>query len=553
MTSSASPVAGCGPSPWDRASLSIVVSLCAAKALVHLALVNQYGYHGDELYFIECGRRLAFGYVDHPPLIPWIARASDLLGGSLFALRIPAIGAGVGTMVFAALLVREWGGGWRAQLLTLLCLLGAPAHLRMAAMLDIPVVEVFLCTVAAYLVTRAVSRRERWTWVIAGAALGFAVLAKHSSLLWGGALVFGLVAARGPQALASRWPWLGAAVAGSLIVPNLVWEADHGWVMFEFMATARREVLAVQGRGLFAAGQLLYFHPLAAPVWIAGVVFAFTHRGRVALPFALLFLAMFLFLLVVGGKPYYLASAYPAVLAAGGIALERWLEGRAAAWRGLLASLMMTGAAFAALSLPLLRIETADSAIGALFGWVVPPMALTHDMHGMYGWEEHAATIERVYRSLPANERSRASILAGSYSQAAAVNVLGKEAIPRAVSGHMTYYLWGPEGGRGDVLIAYGVPRELLERHYGTCGESARIEAPRARPWDTDLPVYVCREPSGTMAELWPEVRRLGTAPLAPRPVGAAKRPARSERVEPARLRPLREIRSVESPSGLVP
>ena len=104
-----------------------------------------------------------------------------------------------------------------------------------------------------------------------------------------------------------------------------------------------------------------------------------------------------------------------------------------------------------------------------------------------------------------------------------------------------------PREGQVPVSCQRGVPRELLERHYGTCGESARIEAPRARPWDTDLPVYVCREPSGTMAELWPEVRRLGTAPLAPRPVGAAKHPARSERVEPARLRPLREIRSVEN------
>ncbi len=98
------------PPRWDRASLAVVVSLCAVKALLHLALVSRYGYHGDELYFLECGRHLAFGYVDHPPLIPWIARLADELGGSLLALRLPAIAAGTGAMVFAALLVREWGG-----------------------------------------------------------------------------------------------------------------------------------------------------------------------------------------------------------------------------------------------------------------------------------------------------------------------------------------------------------------------------------------------------------------------------------------------------------
>jgi hypothetical protein len=111
------------------------LGLCAVKAFVHLSLVNRYGYHGDELYFLECGRHLAFGYVDHPPLIPWIARLADAFGGTLVALRIPAIAAGVGTIACTALLVREWGGGCRPQLLALLCLLVAPAHLRMATML----------------------------------------------------------------------------------------------------------------------------------------------------------------------------------------------------------------------------------------------------------------------------------------------------------------------------------------------------------------------------------------------------------------------------------
>ncbi|MFN7942992.1 MAG: glycosyltransferase family 39 protein [Thermoanaerobaculia bacterium] len=496
--------------PWDRATVAWIIAFCALKALVHLSLVNRYGYHGDELYFLECGRHLAFGYVDHPPLIPWLARLADDLGGSLLALRLPAIAAGTGTMAFTALLVREWGGGRRAQLLALLCLLLAPAALRMAAMLDIPVVEVFLCTVAAYLVARARSRGERWTWVLAGGALGLAMLAKHSSLLWGGALAMGIVATQDRRALASRWPWIGAAVALLFFAPNLVWQADHGFATFEFMRTLRHEVLAEQGRGLFVAGQLLYFHPLAVPVWVSGLRFAFTRAGLAARPFALLFLAMFVFLLVTGGKPYYLASAYPAVLAAGAIALERRLATRATAWRALVASLAATGAGLALLTLPVLPIRTVDATIESVLGWAVPPMALTHDLHGMFGWEEHAATVERIYRSLPDEDRARASVLTGSYSQAAAVNRFRREAVPRAVSGNMTYYLWGPDGERGAVLIAYGLPREILDRHYRRCAETARIEAPLARPWDRDLPVYVCREPLGTMSDLWPDVRRFG-------------------------------------------
>jgi hypothetical protein len=394
---------------------------------------------------------LAFGYVDHPPLIPWMARVADELGGSLVALRVPAMAAGLGTMVLTALLVREWGGRWRAQLLALLCLSVAPAHLRLGAMLDIPVVEVFLCTLSAYLVARALSRHEKWSWVLAGCALGFAILAKHS---W-----------RAPRRAGTR---------------------------------------AVRGRSA------ALFPPHRGSGWSAGLVFAFTPRGSASRPFAVLFLVMFAFLFVMGGKPYYLASAYPAALAAGGIALEHWLARRIATWRAPVASLTLTGLVLALLTLPVLPIRTVDAAIGSLLGWAVPPMALTHDLHGMHGWEEHAATIDRVYRLLPDRERGQASVLAGTYSQASALNVLREEAVARAVSGNMSYYLWGPDAQRGDVLIVYGLPRELLQRHYRTCTDSARIEAPLARPWDTDLPVYVCREPLGTMAELWPELRRFG-------------------------------------------
>jgi hypothetical protein len=139
-------------------------------------------------------------------------------------------------------------------------------------------------------------------------------------------------------------------------------------------------------------------------------------------------------------------------------------------------------------------------------------MALTHDLHGMHGWEEHTSAVHRVYRSLPEHERARAAIVTRSYAQAAALNVLGHDATPRATSGHMSYHHWGPEPDRGEILIAYGIPRELLERHYGVVEERDRIDAPLARPGDADLPIYVCREPRGDIEDLWPELRRFGHA-----------------------------------------
>lgn len=494
---------------WDRASLAVVAALCSIKVLVHLALIDRYGYHGDELYFLDCGRHLAFGYVDHPPLIPWIARLADELGRGFFVLRAPAIAAGAGTMAVTALLVREWGGGYRAQLIALLCLLLAPAHLRLGAMLNIPVIEVFLCTLTAYLVVRALARGERWTWLAAGAVLGLAGLAKHASLVWSAALLAGVLASPERRKLLAPWPWLGGWLALLIIAPNLVWQAQHDFATLEFMRELR-ELLLSEGRALFVLGQLLYFHPLAVPVWIVGLLFAFSDAGRALRPFATAFVLLFAFYLVAGGKPYYLASAYPPVLAAGGIALERSLATRAVLRRSLVGALAATGVALGALTAPLLPIQTVDRALGALFGAVIPPIALTHDMHGMHGWDEHVAVIEGVERTLTDDERARATVVTGTYAQAAALNVLGTPGALHAVSGSMTYYLWGTAPERGDVVIAYGLPIERIAPHYGSCREAAHIAAPLARPQDRDLPVYVCRDPRQVLADFWPELRRYG-------------------------------------------
>jgi hypothetical protein len=380
-------------------------------------------------------------------------------------------------------------------------------------MLNIPVIEVFLCSAATYCVTRALRRAETWPWIAAGAIAGLALLAKHTALLWGAGLALGLVASEQRRVLAKPAPWIGLAIALALFVPNLIWQLQNGFPTLEFSANLRHHVLLQQGRLLFVLGQILYFHPLAVPVWIAGIAYAFTVAGRAVRPFAILFVAMFVAFLVLGGKPYYLASAYPALLAAGGVALERWGATRPLAWRSLVAANAAVGIAFALIALPLLPIRAVDRTVGALFGWFIPPIALTHDMHGMLGWDAHVATVERVLAGLPAEDRARAALVARTYSQAAALNVLRADPTPRAVSGHMTYYLWGPEAARGDVLITYGLPRSLLVRYYRIVEERARIVAPDARPQDTDLPVYVCREPRGGLPELWPRLRRFGHGP----------------------------------------
>jgi 4-amino-4-deoxy-L-arabinose transferase-like glycosyltransferase len=493
-----------------RGAFFVVAALCAFKAVLHLALIARYDFHGDELYFIECGRHLALGYVDHAPLVPWVARLCEELGGvSLVALRLPAVVAGTGTMVFVALMVRAWGGGTRAQVLSLLAMLIAPAYLRMATMLDIPVVETFFCTGASYFIDRALRRGSLKAWVLAGLFAGLALLSKHTALLWGAGLAIGLCATPQRRALRGPGPWLAVAIALVCFAPNVWWQAQNGVPTLEFTARLREHVLAEQGRALFVLAQLLYFHPLAVPVWIAGLIASFTTGGRDARPFAIQFLVMFAVLLLIGGKPYYLGAAYPPLLAVGAVAIERRYASRRGATRALAAAMAMTGIVTALLTLPLLPLPTIDRAIAAMLGWVVPPMALTHDLHGQFGWENQIAAVERVLESLPAEERMEVAVLTGNYSQAGALNVLRATATPRAVSGHMSYFLWGPgERPRARAIVAYGVPRSWLGKHCAELSAVGRIEAPLARPWESDLPIWLCRKPTRPLGELWPSLKR---------------------------------------------
>jgi hypothetical protein len=493
----------------DPASRRLVLGFILVNAVVHLLLVTRYGYHADELYFIECGRHLAFGYVDHAPMIPWLARAAEELAGgpSLAMLRVPAIAASCGTVAAIALLTAKWGGGVRAQLIALLSFLLAPAHLRLASMLDIPVVEVFLCAAATYQATRAFERRRYVDWLVLGAILGLALLTKHTVLLWIAGLFVGVLATPQRRLFMTPGPWLAGAVAALMFAPNVLWQLQHQYATVQFAANLRRDVVLDHGRLLFVLGQFLYFHPITPLVWGAGLVFGLRSDERVR-PFTVQFAFLCAAWLVLGGKPYYLASAYPAVLAVGAIALERKLEARRFAFRALSVSLGGLGLTLALLTLPIFDVRTLDRAIGRVLGWLVPPMALTHDLHGELGWDVHVRAVESVLTSLSPSERATAAVLTGSYAQAAAFNVLRPEAEPRAISGHMNYYLWGSEPGRGQVLVAYGLPRAQLSRHYRLVEERARIDAPLARPWDTDLPVYLCREPFSSLESFWPELQR---------------------------------------------
>jgi 4-amino-4-deoxy-L-arabinose transferase-like glycosyltransferase len=294
-----------------RDHLSLLVS-GVALLLLHLPTLGRYGIHRDELYFVECGIHAAAGYVDHPPLVPWIARAACELGGcGVLSLRLPSLLARLVTVALTIMLARRLGGRGLAQVVAGLAVVFAPAFQRMGKILCIPVFEpVFWTTGALLLLALARGGRPR-LWLGLGLVVGLGLLNKHTMLLWAAGAGLAVIASPLRAHLRTPWPWLALSLATAIWLPNLLWQARHDWATLEFLRNMRAGMLADIPRSLVLLGQLLYMHPFSALLWIAGLAVGVRAAGSEGRPFIWIFCVALVAFLFTSAKPYYLAPAYP--------------------------------------------------------------------------------------------------------------------------------------------------------------------------------------------------------------------------------------------------
>jgi len=493
----------------NRTALTVPALLALVKLLVHLPVLHRYGFHHDELYFVACGDHLSFGYVDHAPLVPWIARlATTLFGDSLVGLRIFAALAGALTIFLIGMLVSRMGGGRFAQLLACLAWLVAPVSLRTGNMLAIPSFEPLFWVGCAWMLVRIADEDNPRLWPWLGLIAGCGLLNKHSMLFFGFGLAVGLLATPLRRHLRTPWPWVGGGIALLLFLPNIIWQVQNGWPTVSFLRNLNETVMAGVSKIQFVAGQLLYLNPFAAFVWIWGLVFLFSRAGKAFRVLGLIWLSVFLLLLATDSKIYYLSPAYPPVIAAGGVAIEGWIAAarrRERLKKVLVAPLLVGGILFAPLSLPYLSIQNTDRFVDIMtFGAMGNIYELTGDLHGMFGWPERVETVAEVWAQIPAEERSRTVLLAAGYGNAGAIDLLGRKYdLPHAVSLAETYWMWGLPEGPIETVIAFGFDIETLERIWDKVEVVRSVKLQNVNPWSTPFQVAICREPKTPLRELW--------------------------------------------------
>ena len=492
-----------GTSPVNRWAIGVGGVVFA----VLIALSGRYGFHRDELYFLDGARHLQASYVDQPVLTPLLAWVSvKLFGVSLPGLRVGPALAAWATVVVAGLTAREFGGGRRAQLLAAVATATMPVLLAADHLAGPTAFDVLAWAGLALIVARIGRTGDTRWWLAGGLVLGLGLANKHSVGFFAVTLFIGALLSGGRRLVGNRWFLAGAVIAAAFTMPDIWWQAQHQWATIAMTRALNQENGGLGNISNWVIGQVIMTAVALVWVWAAGLRFLWRsgHPLWRALAWAYGLLFVF-FALTTGAKIYYLAGAYIYLLAAGAVAIDGWLADR----RGRMRDLMVATAISTAVALPLVLpvLPAAD------IGWTYQ---VNQELAESIGWPQLVGTVRTVWTSLPPRQRASAVIFTADYGEAGAINELGRRtSLPEAVSGHNTYWWWGPGNPRATTVVAVapgpvdGTGYAAYLRQFFT---SVRVAATLSNPYgihnqEWDGHVYLCTGPRHPWAQLWPRLR----------------------------------------------
>jgi Dolichyl-phosphate-mannose-protein mannosyltransferase len=514
------------PIPARQARLALLFA--TAKVLLQLVALRPYGYFRDELYYLACADHLAFGYVDHPPFsIAMLALWRAVLGDSTVAIRSLSALVGGAVVFLTGRLVTALGGGPIAVALACISVICAPAFVGTDHLYSMNCWDHLFWIASALAVIRAFAAPEKSNkaWLVLGAILGLGLENKVSMLWFGAGLTVALFAtANGRAALRARGPWIALGCAAVIMLPHVVWQAIHHWPTAEFAHNAMVYKYVRLSLGSFVTEVVLMMSPAAIPMVIVGLFAPFfvaelsAHKSL-----ALIFGTAFLIVAGSGtGKPEYLNAAFPMVLASGACALENVLRRRGhldRTFRWVLGAQAIASMAFLTITLPFaLPVLTETNFIAYENRLGVKPRtsekkelgALPQTYADMHGWPELVDEAARAFDALSPEERKTAKIWAvtGGYGPAAAIDVLGRSrGLPRAISTHNDYWLWGYGVDDDAPTILLGGPRDRLEQLFTSLEQVGTVECGYCMPFENHKPIYIGRGMKRRWSDLWPTLK----------------------------------------------
>jgi hypothetical protein len=494
----------------------LIVGLAAVKAAIHLLTSTTYGYFGDELYTIAMSRRLAFGYLDLPPLVPaLIALARAVLGDSLFAMHIVPTLAGAGTLVFVCLITREMGGKLSAVALSGLAFIVVPLWLTIDSFFCYDSIDQLVLASFLYVLVRFIKSGNKKSWILLGILAGVACMTKPTILFMAPGFIVALLVSKYRKHFLTPWPWLAIGIFFVIISPYVIWQYVNHWPTAEYWLKYESNVYHYN-LWEYLVNIILTMNPMLFPLILIGIYRIFRRFGDTSYRIlGIMFLVTLVLIFFIRGRNFMSLDLFIPIIAAGAIFLEELLAGpglkkalRIAAFVYLAAA----GALVAPANLQIVPINSL-SAWADKFGFLYQPVKdytypkpkIPQEFAMRIGWENLVQVVARVYDELPQEDRAKAGIYADWYGPAGAIDLFGpKYGLPHAVSGHKTYYLWGPGDYSWDVMIMVtSLNVDRFRSVYAMMDMKAVVPNELAMPWDTRLGIYVCKFLTMPKESLW--------------------------------------------------
>ena len=481
-----------------------------ALFLLHQSTNHQYGFHQDELVVLDNANNLDWGFVEYPPLTPFLARIElTLFGLSLVGARTFSALAQSIVLVLTGLMARELGGRRLTQIVAALGAAIAPIALIQGSLIQYVTFDFLWSVLIAYLVIRLVKSDDPRWWVPIGAVIGLGMMTKYTTAIFVAGLVGGVVLTDARRYLQSPWLWGGAAISLLIFLPNLVWQLGHNFISLEFLSSIHaRDVEIGRADGYLPEQFLFCSNPFVVPFWVTGLVYYFRNEtGKRYRLIGWMYVIPFLLYLITQGRSYYLAPAYPMLTAAGAVVWQGWIDRlsvqkarvvRGVTWAGIVVGAAISGA----LALPIAPINS-------------PLWDITSEVHDTFteqiGWPEMIKTVADIYADLPEEEKLQTGIFAGENDEAAALNLYGpKYGLPKAMSGSDTFWLRGYMDPPPKTLIVVGYSKEDVDSVFERCEVAGTITNPYGVENDLRDPpdIFVCRGLRIPLPELWNRVKR---------------------------------------------
>jgi 4-amino-4-deoxy-L-arabinose transferase-like glycosyltransferase len=500
-----------------RSSIIIFLFVVVKFFLQLIALLQpEYGIFRDELYYLACAKHLAWGFVDHPPfsiavLWAWVSIAGD----SLASLRILAALIGTVPVAMAGLITRQLGGEWKAQALACFAVLLAPIQMAMSSFYSMNVIEYALILVLVWLLLRIIIEQQSALWIPFGVFLGIGIMNKHTFAILAGFLLVGLLFTPSRKEFLKKNFWIGMGAAFLIVLPNLIWQISHNFLSLEFYKNAS-ELKNVPTPPLkIVIEQLLSSNPIAGILWVTGLVWFIRGKERSEYrTFGIAFLLMLAMMIIAQSNRTDRIALYIPVLVAGGAVIwERLNAKRLMRWFIPVTSvlLLVVGLVTIPIAFPVLSpSSTAEyiQRIGMEPNFEKGVRAkLPQNFADRFGWKELADSVAAVIQRLPEQERHSVILAGENYGDAGALEYYGHSLnFPQVISGHNSYWLWGP-GEKAEVLIMVGNSRSRMEELFYDVQEGTRASTGWQMNYECNRPIWICRKPKLSTAEIWPKAK----------------------------------------------